>query len=457
MTQQTAHKPALFDPLSPEIRLCPHAHYDALNAQPVTALPDYPNFYLVSGYETVVEVLMDPHTYDGQPFPGREVPIMSAMPPDPHGRVRGAVQSIFTKKALAKLTPRIEAMAEKRTRALVRKGRGDLMALWANPIPLSVIAHMFGFPDGERDLKRLHRYGDASIRLAIPLGGPGLPLPKGRLARLKLQLGFVRALPSVLRLRFHTPPSERGKSGGRAPNPLSDKPGYPRSGLAHHPWLIHRALDFQVEVLKILNRHRKQPGDEVIDLLIPPYVKGELSLRETLGAAQQILVAGYETTANTLASAVLRMAEDPGLLDWLKADKARIEPFVEELLRLDAPLQRTLRRTTRPVRLGGVDLPENAQLIVMLGAANLDPAQYDCPHTFDPGRTGNHRHLAFGRGIHICLGAQLARLETRIALGHFLDQVGAVRLDPNRPPERLTDKDIGMWGFVRLPVIVEPA
>ena len=109
----------LFDPLSADIRRCPHPHYDRLNARPVTALPDHPNFYLVSGYDTVVDVLMDPLTYDGQPFPGSEVPIMSAMRPEPHARVRGAIQSIFTRKALEQLTPYIEAVVRRRTTASI--------------------------------------------------------------------------------------------------------------------------------------------------------------------------------------------------------------------------------------------------------------------------------------------------------------------------------------------------
>lgn len=446
---------ARFDPLSAAIRRCPHPHYDRLNARPVTALLDHPNFYLVSGYETVVDVLMDPGTYDGQPFPDAEVPIMSAMRPEPHARVRGAVQSIFTRKALEQLTPYIEAVVRRRTDDLLRQGSGDLMALWANPIPLSVIARMFGFPDGEADLARLHRYGDAAIRLAIPYGGPGRPLPKGFRARWRQIVGLGRAIPSVLRLLFLMPASER-RPQGKFPNPMADKPGYPRTGLPHYPELAHLAIDFQVEVLKIFKQRLASPGNEVVDLLIPPLQRGELGLREALGAAQQILVAGYETTASTLASAVYRLAQDPALLDFLKADASRIEPFVEELLRLDAPLQRTLRRTTRAVTLAGVDLPENAQLIVMLGAANVDGARFDCPHQFDPERKLASRHLAFGRGIHICLGAQLARLEVKLALTELLGRIDGVGLDPADPPDRVVDKDIGMWGFVRLPVTIVP-
>ncbi|TAJ52116.1 MAG: cytochrome P450 [Nevskiaceae bacterium] len=444
-----------FDPLSPEVRRCPHPHYAALNRAPVQPVAGHPNFYLVSSYDTVSEVLMDPETYDGQPFPGYEVNIMSAMRPEPHKRLRGAIQSLFTNQSLTQLTPHIEAQVRRRTAELLAAGQGDLMALWANPIPLSVIARLFGFPEGEADLARLHRYGDAAIRLVIPLGGPGLPVPRGLVARWRQALGLLTALPPLLRLLWQLPAAER-KALSQLPNPMADLPGYPRTGFPHHPELARLILEFQLEVLGILHDHLRNPRDEVVDALLPPYRRGELRLGEILSSALQILVAGYETTANTLGAAVHRFSTEPERLRELQDHPERIEAYVEELLRLDAPLQRTLRRTTRPVRLAGVDLPENAQLILMLGAANLDATRFDCPEQFDPARGNARRHLAFGRGIHMCIGAQLARLEARLALAELVPRLQAVELLPEDPPQRVTDKDIGMWGYTRLPVRLTP-
>lgn len=443
--------PEGFDPLSPAIRRCPHPHYAALNARPVLPLAEHPNFFLVSGYDTVSEVLMDPETYDGQPFPGHDVPIMSAMRPEPHKRLRGAIQALFTNQALAQLTPHIETQVRRRTDALIAAGSGDLMALWANPIPLSVVARLFGFPQGEQDLARLHRYGDAAIRLVIPLGGPGLPPPKGPAARWRELCGLLAAVPPVLRLLTRLPAAERRKMF-KFPNPMVELPGYPRTGFPHHPQLARQIIEFQVEVLGIFRDHLAHPRDEVVDALLPPYRRGELSLVEILSSALQILVAGYETTANTLGAAVHRFATEPQQLKELQAAPEKIEAYVEELLRLDAPLQRTLRRTTRPVRLAGVELPQNAQLILMLGAANLDSSRFECPQQFDPARANARRHLSFGRGIHMCIGAQLARLETRLALAELVPRLDRVELLPDDPPQRVTDKDIGMWGFTRLPV-----
>jgi len=456
---------AAFDPLDPAVRRCPHQHYAQLNAHPVTPVSGHPNFYLVSGYDTVSEVLMDPYTYDGQPFPDHEVAVMSAMRPEPHQRLRGAIQSLFTVQALAKLKPHIEKVVRLRTDQLLaassedRRGgepglmTPDLMKLWANPIPLSVIAAMFGFPDSDADLQRLHRYGDAAVRLIIPLGGPGLPVPSGWAARLRRWRGLATAAPLFARFYLGLPRADR-RQLGKQPDPFIDQPGLPRTGFAQHPELIREIGAFNLEVLNILKARQREPGDEVVDLLVAACQRGELSMAEAVFGAAQILVAGYETTANTLASAVFRLAQNPAQLAELQADPSKIEAFIEELLRLDAPLQRTLRRTTKPVTLAGVALPENAQLIIMLGAANLDSQKFEHPEAFNPQRANARRHLAFGRGIHMCIGAQLARLESTMALTELLSRVERIQLCDNDPPQRLTDKDVGMWGFTRLPVKV---
>ena len=457
MTLETPlEPPTTFDPLSARLRCCPHAHYAQLNEHPVTPVIDQPNFWIVSGHDTVSEVLMDPYVYDGKPFPEHEVGVMSAMPPEQHKRLRGAIQVLFTNKALERLRPYIERRVEDRTQALLRAGSGDLMALWANPIPLSVIARMFGFPDGPADLLRLHRYGDAAIRLVIPYGGPGLPPPRGFAAARRQVLGLARAMPPFLKLLSRLSARER-KAMLDFPNPLAHTPGTPYLGFAHHPELIHLIAEFQLEVLDIFRAHMARPGEDVVDLLVGAIEREELSLNEAMQGALQILVAGYETTANTLASAVHRFATEPAWLQRLRQDPELIERFVEELLRQDAPLQRTLRRTTRAVRLAGVDLPANAQLIVMLGAANLDARRFACPQRFDPDRDNVRRHLSFGRGIHMCIGAQLARLEARLALGALVPRIRAVELIEHDPPVRVTGKDVGMWGFSRLPVRLRTA
>ncbi|MCV7354326.1 cytochrome P450 [Mycolicibacterium fluoranthenivorans] len=426
-----------------------------MNDAPVQPVADHPNFWTVAGYETVGTVLRDPLLYDGQPFPDHDVPVMSAMRPEPHKRVRSAVQGMFTRRALEHLSEFVTAQATQRTTALVARGGGELMSEWANPIPLSVIATIFGFPTAADDLARLHRFGDAAVRLAIPYGGPGRPLPRGLRDRWRLLTGLAAAAPVAARLAWRLPKHERTRLA-RIPNPLIERVGYPRTGLATHPHLARSIMDFNLEVLDIFTEHLTNGGDAIVDALVGPYRRGELGMVEILASALQILVAGYETTASTLASAVHRLTTEPTLIPRIRDDQEFLEAFIEEVLRLDAPLQRTLRRTTAPTELGGVELPANAQLIVMLGAANVDTARYPDAERFDPQRPDVHRHLAFGSGIHTCIGAPLARLEARIALRAFVDRVDSVELEPSCPPIRLDDKDVGMWGFTALPVRVRP-
>ena len=445
---------ATFDRLSRAIRRAPHSYYRALNHPPVQPVPGHPNFWTVAGHSTVTEVLRNPWLYDGQPFPDHEVPVMSAMAPDQHKRVRAALQGLFTRRALDQLDEFITEQAVRRTTALARAGCGDLMALWANPIPLSVIATLFGFPSSESDLARLHRYGDAAVRLVIPYGGPGLPVPRGPRDRFRQLAGLAAAAPAASRLARRLPKHDRTRLL-RIPNPLADRPGYPRTGLSQHPQLARLIMEFNLEVLDIFTARLQTGGDNVVDALVGPYRRGELSLVEILTSALQILVAGYETTASVLGSAVHRIAADPQLLDALRDDQDVLTAFVEETLRLDAPLQRTLRRTTAAAVLAGVPLPADAQLIVMLGAANVDEDRYQRPELFDPERPDVHRHLAFGTGIHTCIGATLARMEARIALRVFAEQFKTVSLIADAPPIRLDDKDIGMWSFSALPVRVE--
>jgi cytochrome P450 len=422
----------------------------------VQAVIGHPNFWIVAGHDTVTEVLLDPNTYDGQPFPDRELPIMSAMRPEPHKRIRHAAQAMFTRPGLEQLSGFIEEQARLRTTHLLADGGGDLMTLWATPLALSVVATTIGFPPlSDADIVRLHHCGDSAVRAAIPYGGVGLPPLTGPRARLRQLRGLAAALPAAARLARRLPRHERATLR-RAPNPFATRPGYPRLGLARDTGLARPVLDLLLEILTIFESHMAQPGSAMIDGLIAPYQRGELSLAEILSATAQTLVAGYQTTRNGLASAVHRLAENPGLIDRLRDDPSYVDGFIEETLRLDTPQQRTLRRTTRPVTLAGTRLPENAQLIVMIGAANVDPERYSCPEQFEPQRSDMNRHLAFGTGIHFCIGAQLARQLSRIALATFAHQIAEVQLDPNDLPERIDDHDIGIWGFSRFPVRVVP-
>jgi len=144
-----------------------------------------------------------------------------------------------------------------------------------------------------------------------------------------------------------------------------------------------------------------------------------------------LLVAGNETTTNLIGNTMLTFMDHPEQLARVEADRSLVPSALEEVLRFSSPVQATVRRATRDVDLGGKTIPEDEQIVVWLAAANRDPDQFAAPRTFDVTRSPN-RHLAFGQGIHFCLGAPLARLEARIAIEELLARATNFRRTDDR-------------------------
>ena len=152
-----------------------------------------------------------------------------------------------------------------------------------------------------------------------------------------------------------------------------------------------------------------------------------LSERETLNMLRLLLLAGYETTANFIGNAMLALLRHPDELQRLRNDPGMIPTAVEELLRFDSPAQGDFRRVLAGCEVGGVALRQRDNIVLFLGAANRDPEAFENPDRLDVGRSRGS-HLAFGRGIHHCLGAALARLEGRIALEMLLERFSHISL-----------------------------
>jgi cytochrome P450 len=176
---------------------------------------------------------------------------------------------------------------------------------------------------------------------------------------------------------------------------------------------------------------RQQPGDDLLSALIHTSDDGDrLSHEELLGMAWLLLVAGHETTVNLISNGVLALLTHPEQLAALRADPSLIDRAVEEMLRYDGPVETpTYRFTTEPVTIGGTVVPAGGELVlVALADADRDPARFADPDRFDISRDARG-HLAFGHGIHYCLGAPLARLEARIAIGSLLARCPELSLD----------------------------
>jgi cytochrome P450 len=174
--------------------------------------------------------------------------------------------------------------------------------------------------------------------------------------------------------------------------------------------------------------------DTLNALLAGEIAAGAMTFEEAAGILVQILSAGSETTTSLIGQAVRVLAGDPVLQDRLRTDPASIAPFLEEVLRTDGPFRFHYRSTAHPTELGGVAIPAGARLLLMWAAANLDAEGYADPDRLDVDRPLAKGHLAFGRGIHFCIGAPLARLEARIAVQRLLARTSAVALDPTVPP-----------------------
>jgi cytochrome P450 len=183
-----------------------------------------------------------------------------------------------------------------------------------------------------------------------------------------------------------------------------------------------------------------------------------LDTRELLSSIFQLIVAGHDTTASFIGNSVVALFRNPDQLARLREDPKRLDAALEELLRFDAPVPHsTFRYAVEPVELGGVTIPAGAQVIISLAAANRDELSYHDPEVLDIDRAGV-RHLAFGHGIHHCLGAPLARLEGRIALETILRRLPELRLAVDDDELRWGHGDgLVLRGLSELPVFPGPA
>jgi len=201
-------------------------------------------------------------------------------------------------------------------------------------------------------------------------------------------------------------------------------------------------------VARLLEQRRTRPADDMLTRLVEAEVDGDrLSEDDILGFFQLLLLAGSETTTNLIGSAVLCLAEDPDQLARLRAEPDLLPSAIEEVLRYRPPVQAVFRQTRRDVELGGRTIPAGKLVMAMIGSANRDPRQFRHPRRFDVARDPNP-HVAFGHGIHFCIGAPLARLEARIALADFLARAPRFRLDGRWMP----GLSFHVHGPTRLPI-----
>ncbi|MFF3949979.1 cytochrome P450 [Streptomyces sp. NPDC001902] len=312
--------------------------------------------------------------------------MLRADPPD-HTRLRRLVSKAFTARRVAELEPRVQAVTDELLDAIVPAGRADLVEDFALPLPVTVISELLGVPVSDR--YDFQRWTDDMV-----LQGPQPPDPAKIEAAWKQMHGYLTAL---------------------------------------------------------LDAKRAHPGDDLLSALIATHDDEQrLDRHELIAMAFLLLVAGYITTVNLIGNGIAALLTHPDQLRMLREDPGLLPGAIEEFLRYDGPVNPGIARFAREdLTIAGVAIPRGATVVVASAIADRDPARFGDPDRLDITREDN-AHLAFGHGIHYCLGAPLARLEGRIAIGTALRRLPGLALAV--PPEELRWRPRVLRGPSRLPV-----
>ncbi len=373
----------------------PYPYYDYLREQnPVLRLEPH-GFVAVTGYEEALEVYKNPDVFSnivalGGPFPplpftpeGDDLneqidahrsyfPMnehMVTMDPPDHTRARSLLSRLLTPKRLKENEDFMWRLADRQLDEFIALGHSEFLAEYAKPFSLLVIADLLGVP--EEDHKEF-----------------------------RTVLG-------------------------------ADRPGA-RVGSLDHEQVGTNPLEFLDERFSsYLEERRRNPrGDVLTDLATAKYPDGSTpEIIDVVRTATFLFAAGQETTAKLLSAAIKALVEQPGLQQALREDRSLIPTFVEESLRLESPVKSDSRLARRSTTVGDMDIKAGTVVMVLPGAVNRDPRRFTDPHEFQVRRPNVREHIAFGRGVHSCPGAPLARVEGRVSLERMLDRMGEITID----------------------------
>ena len=215
----------------------------------------------------------------------------------------------------------------------------------------------------------------------------------------------------------------------------------PRPDFSYVPQALQSLLELMILFSDALEDERN--SSHGMKVLRGAVKEGKLSKAEAIMLCTFILFAGYETSVSLLSNSVYHLSNHPDLFRELKSESKSIKIFIEESLRFYTPVGRFLRRANEDVTLGDQVIPKGSIVIVMLGLANVDPDRFDEPYSFLPSRERN-QHMSFGKGIHFCLGAPLARLQTEMSLQELISQCNEIKLDKSKELQMVTDRDNGI-------------
>jgi cytochrome P450 len=301
---------------------------------------------------------------------GKSPSLVGSDPPR-HTRLRTVVNRAFTPRRMAELEPAIRLRARELLQGLLGKGEGDFMSEVAAPLPLVVIAQLLGIePERQVDFKRW------SNDIILATGTKRTPEDAERIARSASEM-----------------------------------------------------YDYFEQVVA---QRQQAPQEDLISVLVQSGgEEGALALDEVLSFCRLLLVAGNETTANLVANTLVNLLRHPEQLARLRADRSLVPNTIEEVLRYDSPILASLRRAREDVEVAGVKVAAGSMVVPLLGSANRDARRFPDAERFDITRD-TQGQIAFGYGIHFCLGASLARLEARVVMEELLDSTLDISFAPGQ-------------------------
>ncbi|HLS79757.1 MAG TPA: cytochrome P450 [Nocardia sp.] len=389
--------PAAVDYFSdPGIAQQPYDYFDALRSRHPVFREPYHGVVAVTGYEEAVEVFRDSEHFSacisiGGPFPplpfqpegddiGDQIqayrhrfPIhehMVTMDPPEHTRARALLARLLTPKRLKDNEEYIWRLADEQLDLATGSGRCEFLGDYAKPFATLAIADLLGVPEHDHD-------------------------------------EFLFTLTG------------------------SSRPGSRVGALDHEPVGSNPLQWLDDKFARYLTDRRREPRADVLGALaVTPYPDGTLpEIIEVVRPATFLFAAGQETVTKLLSSAVRVLADRPELQRRLRADRSLIGAFIEEALRVESPTKVDFRLARRTTTIGGVHIPAGTVVMICIGAANRDPRKFEAPDEFRLERRNAREHLAFGRGVHTCAGAPLARVEGRITLERLLDRFAGIAVD----------------------------
>ena len=393
-----------YNPVSARMAQDPYPDYARLRERSPVHRSRLLNGWVFSRYADVDAVLRDHRRFSSDPrkrnlsrrqkatLPGPDDYTMLFIDPPDHTRLRGLVNKAFTRRAVNALEPHVRGLVNSLLDAVDPSGF-DLMETVANPLPVIVIAEMLGVPAEDR--ARFRVWSAQRARLLEPTIGA----------------------------REREVAAEAGKA-------------------------------FNDYFAPIIQARRAAPEDDIVSALAQAEEEGDvLTEREMLNMLRLLLIAGNETTTNLIGNGLLALLRNPGELERLRADPGLIPSAVEELLRFDSPVQTDFRGALEDCEVNGAPVRRGENVFLLIGSANRDPAVFEEPDRLDVGRS-EASHVSFGRGIHHCLGAPLARLEGRVFFEVLLERFASMRLLAERPVYR---GGVVLRGLESLPVAAVPA